>query len=42
VLRQSYRKRIAAAGVTGEESTQLYAALNGGLTAYTYLAEEMK
>jgi arginine decarboxylase len=42
VLRQSYRERIAAAGVTGEESTQLYAALNGGLTAYTYLAEEMK
>jgi arginine decarboxylase len=42
VLRQSYRERIAAAGVPGEESTQLYAALNGGLTAYTYLAEEMK
>jgi arginine decarboxylase len=42
VLRQSYRERIATAGVTGDEAEQLYAALNGGLTAYTYLAEETK
>ena len=42
VLRQSYRERIASAGVAGEEAAQLYAALDGGLTAYTYLAEETK
>ncbi len=41
-LRQSYRERIAAAGVTGDEAAQLYATLDGGLTAYTYLAEETK
>jgi arginine decarboxylase-like protein len=39
-LRQSYRERIAGAGVTGAEAGQLYDTLNGGLTAYTYLAEE--
>ncbi len=39
-LRQSYRDRIAAAGVIGAPAEQLYATLNGGLTAYTYLAEE--
>jgi len=39
-LRTSYRERIASAGVTGEEAGQLYDALNGGLTAYTYLAED--
>jgi len=39
-LRQSYRERIASAGVTGAEAAQLYDALNGGLTAYTYLAED--
>jgi arginine decarboxylase len=39
-LRQSYRDRIAAAGVTGTPADQLYTTLNGGLTAYTYLAEE--
>jgi arginine decarboxylase len=40
VLRQSYRERIASAGVTGDEAGQLYDALDGGLTAYTYLAED--
>ena len=39
-LRRSYRERIAAAGVTGSEADQLYGTLDGGLTAYTYLAEE--
>ena len=39
-LRASYRERIAAAGVTGAAAEQLYAALNAGLTAYTYLAED--
>ncbi len=39
-LRQSYRDRIAAAGVTGTLADQLYTTLDGGLTAYTYLAEE--
>ncbi|OOG49789.1 arginine decarboxylase [Rhodanobacter sp. C01] len=38
-LRQSYRERIAGAGVTGAAATQLYDVLNVGLTAYTYLAE---
>lgn len=42
VLRQSYCERIASAGVTGDEAAKLYAALDGGLTAYTYLAEETK
>ena len=41
-LRQSYRERIASAGVTGSEAEQLYATLDGGLTAYTYLAEDIK
>jgi arginine decarboxylase len=40
VLRQSYRDRIAAAGIDGSEAGQLYCTLDGGLTAYTYLAEE--
>ncbi len=39
-LRASYRERIATAGVTGVEAEQLYDALNAGLTAYTYLAED--
>jgi arginine decarboxylase len=39
-LRQSYRERIASAGVTGAEAEQLYGTLDGGLTAYTYLAED--
>jgi arginine decarboxylase len=42
VLRQSYRERIAAAGMRGDEAASLYATLDGGLTAYTYLAEETK
>lgn len=40
VLRQSYRDRIASAGVTSAEADQLYQILDGGLTAYTYLAED--
>jgi len=39
-LRASYRERIAAAGIAGEPAEQLYRTLDGGLTAYTYLAEE--
>jgi arginine decarboxylase len=39
VLRQSYRERIAAAGVDGELAEQFYRALNNGLTGYTYLSE---
>lgn len=42
VLRQSYRERIAAAGMRGDKAASLYATLDGGLTAYTYLAEETK
>lgn len=41
-LRRSYRERIAGAGVTGAEADQLYGVLDGGLTAYTYLAEDTK
>ncbi|SFL07219.1 biosynthetic arginine decarboxylase [Rhodanobacter glycinis] len=41
-LRSSYRERIASAGVTGDEAARLYDALDGGLTAYTYLAEDTK
>jgi arginine decarboxylase len=39
-LRASYRERIAAAGIAGEAAESLYRTLDGGLTAYTYLAEE--
>jgi arginine decarboxylase len=39
-LRQSYRERIASAGVSEAEAGRLYDGLNGGLTAYTYLAED--
>jgi arginine decarboxylase len=39
-LRQSYRERIASAGLSGAEAERLYGTLDGGLTAYTYLAEE--
>jgi arginine decarboxylase len=39
-LRQSYRERIASAGLAGAEADQLYDTLDRGLTAYTYLAEE--
>jgi arginine decarboxylase len=38
-LRRSYRERIAAAGVTGEQAEQLFVTLNEGLTGYTYLSE---
>ncbi|MEO7050282.1 MAG: biosynthetic arginine decarboxylase, partial [Rhodanobacter sp.] len=41
-LRQSYRERIAHAGIAGTEAVALYEALDHGLTAYTYLAEEIK
>ncbi|WP_017461571.1 biosynthetic arginine decarboxylase [Dyella ginsengisoli] len=39
-LRRSYRERIAAAGIDGEPAAQLFASLDAGLTAYTYLAPE--
>ncbi|HEY0199628.1 MAG TPA: arginine decarboxylase [Rhodanobacter sp.] len=38
-LRLSYRERIAAAGVDGDQAEQFYRALNDGLTGYTYLSE---
>lgn len=38
-LRRSYRERIAAAGVDGEQAEQLFVTLNDGLTGYTYLSE---
>jgi len=39
-LRASYSARIADAGVAGDEAARLYDALDAGLTAYTYLAED--
>jgi arginine decarboxylase len=38
-LRASYREKIAAAGVDEAEAARLEAALEQGLTGYTYLAE---
>jgi arginine decarboxylase len=38
-LRASYRDKIAAAGVDAAEAQRLEAALEAGLTGYTYLAE---
>lgn len=38
-LRAEYRDKIAAVGITGDEAQVLEAALEAGLTAYTYLAE---
>ncbi len=40
VLRDSYRERIASAGITGDTAIALYDMLESGLTAYTYLAED--
>lgn len=39
-LRRSYQERIAAAGIQGEGAEKLFASLDAGLTAYTYLAPE--
>lgn len=41
VLRRSYRERIAAAGLAGEQAENLFVTLNEGLTGYTYLAEDV-
>ncbi len=38
-LRAEYRNKIAKAGMSGEEAEHLSAALEAGLTGYTYLAE---
>ncbi|MDE1899032.1 MAG: arginine decarboxylase, partial [Xanthomonadaceae bacterium] len=38
-LRATYRERIAAAGAAGVEAERLLAALEAGLTGYTYLRE---
>jgi arginine decarboxylase len=39
VLRSAYRDKIAAAGITGGDGEKIAAALEQGLTGYTYLAE---
>jgi arginine decarboxylase len=39
-LRAAYRDKVAAAGLHADESTALAAALEAGLTAYTYLSDE--
>jgi arginine decarboxylase len=41
-LRRSYRERIAAAGVAGEQAEKLFVTLNEGLTGYTYLSEGVR
>ena len=41
-LRRSYRERIAAAGVAGEQAEALFVTLNEGLTGYTYLSEGVR
>ena len=38
-LRAAYRDKIVAAAVGADEAAQLEAALEQGLTGYTYLAE---
>jgi arginine decarboxylase len=38
-LRRSYRERIAAAGLGGDQAERLFVTLNEGLTGYTYLSE---
>jgi arginine decarboxylase len=38
-LRAAYAQKLAAAGIGGDEATRLIAALEAGLTGYTYLAE---
>ncbi|HET7332247.1 biosynthetic arginine decarboxylase [Dyella sp.] len=41
-LRRSYRERIAAAGIDGEQAERLFVTLNEGLTGYTYLSEDVR
>ena len=41
-LRRSYRERISAAGIQGEQAESLFVTLNEGLTGYTYLSEGMR
>jgi arginine decarboxylase len=39
-LRAAYRDKVAAAGLPADEAARLNAALEAGLTAYTYLSDE--
>ncbi|WP_147653809.1 arginine decarboxylase [Vulcaniibacterium gelatinicum] len=39
-LRAAYRAKVAAAGLPADEAERLAAALEAGLTAYTYLSDE--
>jgi arginine decarboxylase len=39
-LRAAYRDKVAAAKLPAEESARMNAALEAGLTAYTYLSDE--
>ncbi|QAU24655.1 biosynthetic arginine decarboxylase [Dyella sp. M7H15-1] len=41
-LRRSYRERITAAGIVGEQAERLFVTLNEGLTGYTYLSEGVR
>jgi arginine decarboxylase len=38
-LRAAYREKLAAAGLRGDAAKRIEAALEAGLTGYTYLAE---
>lgn len=42
VLRRSYRERISAASIEGEQAESLFVTLNEGLTGYTYLSEGVR
>jgi len=39
-LRTAYRERVAAADLSAERAAELDAALEAGLTGYTYLSDE--
>jgi arginine decarboxylase len=39
-LRANYRAKVAAAGLPADEADRLNAALEAGLTGYTYLSDE--
>ncbi|WP_233840133.1 arginine decarboxylase [Dyella sp. 2HG41-7] len=41
-LRRSYRERISAAGIDGDQAESLFVTLNEGLTGYTYLSEGVR
>jgi arginine decarboxylase len=41
-MRRTYRERISASGIAGEQAESLFVTLNEGLTGYTYLSEGVR